>query len=482
MQINDLPQEILSDILYQATKLNEAEGPHFTYGLCQLQLPLTTIKLHKYVRGPVSAESMRWDATASIRQVCSSWHQWALGYNLENVFERRWRGGERWANLPPNRSKAGLYELIDKPSDCYVRQDPYGSLKSTDALFKAMPAAANNVKRLWFNGFHAAETDKLILSIVANCRQLEYLSVPWTVLRRGSAEDWINLLNRGTGKGQPLHSLEFQATCLDQFLRKDLEEDKTPCPLKDPRIDFRSLKRLKFFGNTLHKPIEDADLELIARTATNLECLDFTNLSTVSVAGMLALVKASHKTLQVLEHSPRSDDGFYHPFPGNLETDEHVCDLLTSLPAMRDLSLSIPFMCASLFAKHEQVKWAGDLQVRFTDLCGCTSETNSITRAQKLSEVLRGAHTMIANKRRLRQTFNVELFFAGCIFVPGDGLVHGDFAMAQIRSSGQWPREKKSSTLGPYGQTGTYGKEEGFWDAVSEKEYLDAVEKGWIPL
>ncbi|EMC95403.1 hypothetical protein BAUCODRAFT_73015 [Baudoinia panamericana UAMH 10762] len=483
MHINDLPQELLSDILLKATKANKAEGVGYTYGLTQnlLPLPSEAPKFTRYVRGPLSAECLRWDATDSIRQTCKQWHDWALSYNFERVFERRWRGSERWADLTLRRPKYNLYELIDKPKGFPLYRDPHGSLKQTDRLFASLPTTAQHVQRLWFNGFYAAETDKLILSVVASCRELQYLSVPWTILRRAGVNDWVNLLNAHTGVGKPLHSLELTAVCLPKDQAHALENDTTPNPLEDARVDFRSLKRLKIFGNTLHKPISDEDLQLMARTATNLECLDITNLSTISVAGMLALVKASAKTLQVLEHSPRSDDGFYHPFPGHLEEGEHVCELLANLPQMRDLSISVPYVCADLFHNHD-VKWAGELQVRAIDICGCGSDTNSQVRADKLRRVLEAARAMMALKRRMHQELSVELFFAGCIFHPEKKLVHGDFALAEVASRGRWPFDKQPSTLGPYGQSGRYGKDEGFWDAVSEEDYLLAVTNHWIAL
>ncbi|KAK3072622.1 hypothetical protein LTR53_006486 [Teratosphaeriaceae sp. CCFEE 6253] len=483
MHINELPHEILCDILLRATQANEDEGESYTYGLSQAPLPLQQTKLTKYVRGPLSGESLRWDSTGAIRHVCPQWHEWALGYNLEHVFERTWRGSERWAELTNRRPKYSIYELIDKPSGYAVYRDPHGSLKQTDRLFASFASAAGHVRRLWFNGFYSAETDKLIMSIVANCPNLQYLSVPWTILRRAAAQNWIDLLNVGTPGRVPLHSLELKAVCLPRDQAQALEADKTPNPLKDPRVDFSSLKRLKIFGNTLHKPVCDVDLQLIARTATNLECLDITNLSTVTVAGMLALVRASRETLRVLEHSPRSDDGFYHPHPGRLETGEHICDLLASLPQMRDLSISVPSMCASLFANHE-VKWAGELQVRATDLCDCSRHHTPATKADQLKATLDAVRSLIAAKRRVRHDLAAQLFFAGCIFEPAKGLVHGDFALAEISSNGRWPvgEARRSSTLGPYGQSGTYGKEEGLWDAVGEAEYLDAVGRGWVAL
>ncbi|TKA28207.1 hypothetical protein B0A50_04179 [Salinomyces thailandicus] len=481
MHINDLPHEILSNILQETVDANEAEGVGYTYGLSQAPLPLEKAKLTKYVRGPLSPECQRWDATNSIRQVCGQWHEWALNYNFEHVFERRWRGAERWANLSIRRGSYSVYELIDSPSGYAVYRDPFGHLKETDRLFANASGCANAVRRMWFNGFYTAETDKLILSVVSHCPQLEYLSVPWTVLRRGTADDWVDLLNVGTGTGKPLHSLEFQAVCLPHDQALSLEEDPTPSPLDDPRVDFSALKRLKIFGNTLHKPICDEDLSQIARTATNLECLDITNLSTISVAGMLALVKASYSTLRVLEHSPRSSDGFWHPFPGRLDNGEHICELLAGLPEMRDLSISVPYMCADMFANHE-TKLRGELQVRATDICGCSTATGPSVRAERLEAVTVAVRRLINARKRTRLELSAELFFAGCIFQPEKELVHGDFALAEISSGGQWPVRKQPSTLGPYGQTGTYGKDEGYWDAVSEEEYLQAVSRGWVAL
>jgi hypothetical protein len=483
MPIHELPSEILNQILLEAARLNEAEGEKYTYGLSQAPLPLERdTKLTKYVRGPLSAESLRWDATRSIRQVCAQWHNWAIAYNIEHVFERRWRGSERWADLTLRRPSYRLYELIQHPKGIAVYRDPYLNLKQTNSLFSLLPEISQHVRRLWFNGFYTAETDRFILSIISNCPNLELLSVPWTVLRRGTADDWVDLLNVNTGTGKPLYSLEIQGICLPSEQAKQLENDCSPNPLEDSRVDFSGLRRLKIFGNTLHKPVSDEDLTMIAKTATNLECLDLTNISTVSVAGLLNLVKASRFTLEVLEHSPRSSDGFYHPYPGNLSNGEHICELLTSLPRMRDISISIPTMCPSLFANHN-VPWTGDGQIRFTDICGLNPSTPPAVRAEQLSHVLQAARSLIAARSRVRHSLRMELFFAGCIFEPEKRLVHGDFSLAELSSGGQWPGDvREASSKGPYGSSGYYGKEEEGWVAVWEHEFLAAAERGWVAM
>ncbi|OQO00345.1 hypothetical protein B0A48_13692 [Cryoendolithus antarcticus] len=475
MHMHELPQEILCTILLEVARINETEGERYTYGLSQAPLPAERAKLTKYVRGPLSAESIRWDATRSIRQVCAKWHSWAIAYNIEHVFERRWRGSERWADLTLRRPSYGLYEMITTPRGVAVYRDPYSNLKQTDALFTRIPEIATNVRRLWFNGFYAEETDRHILSIISECPNLELLSVPWTVARRGTPTDWIDLLNVGTGVGKPLYSLEIQGICLPMSQATDLEQDDTPDPLQDSRVDFSQLKRLKIFGNTLHKPICDFDLATIARSGTNLTCLDLTNISTVSVAGLLTLVKASALTLEVLEHSPRSSDGFFHPHQGRLESGEHICELLTSLPKMRDLSISIPNMCADLFS-NPLVNWSGECLIRAVDIC----PHDSLSRLEALSATLQAARRLIAARERVRHQLHIELFFAGCIFEPEKKLVHGDFTMASLVSYGQWPISHEPSGKGPYGSSGYYGKEEEGWVAVTEKDYLYAVGRGWV--
>ena len=88
-----------------------------------------------------------------------------------------------------------------------------------------MPAAAQHVRRLWFNGFHVAETDRLILSLVASCPNLTHLTVPWTVVRRGTVQEWVDMLNVETGRGVPLYSLELTAVCLVRYKKEELEQD-----------------------------------------------------------------------------------------------------------------------------------------------------------------------------------------------------------------------------------------------------------------
>ncbi|GAM86437.1 hypothetical protein ANO11243_044510 [Dothideomycetidae sp. 11243] len=486
MHINTLPSEILHQILKEAATLNKQEGVSWTYGLTHANINGQPNKLSRFIRGAVAADTLRWDSTSSIRRVCKDWHDWALRHALRDIYLRRWRGGERWAELPIERKNYAIYELIDRPSGCAVYRDPYGSLRETLKFFTQYPQVTENVERLWFNSYMTPESEALIFKILRSCQFLTNISVPWTMLRHGSGQDWMHLLGIAKENDIPVESLELQAVCLPQSLINSPEMAFDRKPLLDPRVNFSNLKRLKLIGNTTFMPVCDDDLEIISRTACNLEEFHVTCLSTVSIRGVMAIVKGAQQTLRVLDHSPRSDDGFFHPDPGCLEEGDHACDILANCPRLKDLSISIPSICSALFANHD-VKWDGDMQVRALQLCQSYAQPpvsstlkSSRQNSEHLKELLDDARGLTKARERQRQTLDIELFFADCIFDPADSVVHGGFAMAEISSCGHWPHYKTNSGKGPYGSTGLYGKEEGDWDAVAETEWFRAVEAGYL--
>jgi len=478
MHINDLPYEILSAILEETARANVDEGVSWTYGLSHAFTPLQESKrLSRYIKGPASADTLRWDETSAIRQVCGVWHKWALSHALENLYIRRWRGSERWAELSTSRKRYDIYELIENPSGCAVYRDPYQTLRVTASFLSQHPPATDNIRRVWFNGFYTPEAETMIFKVMRSCRLLTSVSVPWTVLRHGDGQDWRHLLGIAHPEDVPVRSLELQAVCLPDVLTSDSRVASDRKALQDPRVDFGQLKRLKIFGNTTFMPINDDDLADIACTANGLEEFHLTCLSTVSIKGVMDIVKASQSTIRVLEHSPRSDDGFFHPDPGSLNTDEHICEILVDCPKLKDLSISVPTMCSHLFS-NEDVLWQGECQVRAMNLCGGSGDT----KIQKLRKLLDSARNLITSQRRQHKDLDIELFFADCIFDPRDCVVHGYFELVEISSYGQWPSTKTSSSKGPYGSTGLYGKDEGDWDIVSEEEFFRAVNAGWIKI
>lgn len=491
MHINELPDEILHCILGHATRLESSQSATWTFGLSHATDDPSTrferLKPARYVRGQFSPDALRWDNTSSIRQVCQQWHDWALGYALKTLHFQRRPGNQRWAELSTQRQLYDTYELIDKPSGFAVTRDPYRNLRSAAKLLSINRPASDKIRRLWFSGFFTPESESLIFSVLGSCRNLTSISVPWTMLRHGSSQDLKHLLGIAYPDDVPVRSLELQGVSLPHSLTDDPRVATDHHPLDDPTVDFGHLKRLKLIGNTTFMPVNDDDLAAIARTATGLEEFHVTCLSTVSIRGVMDIVKASQATLEVLDHSPRENNGFLHPDPGMPRDSEHVCDILVNCPRLRDLSISVPTMCSHLF-DNDNVRWVGECQVRALGICGEHNMSGGRpgskqeTSTMKLHNVLDRARALMEIQHSRKKELDIEIFFADCIFDPVDRLVHGDTRVAEILSNGAWPGQRTSSIKGPYGSTGLYGKEEGDWDVFTENEYFRAVDAGWMTL
>jgi len=198
----------------------------------------------------------------------------------------------------------------------------------------------------------------------------------------------------------------------------------------------------------------------------------------------MAVVQASRKTLRVLEHSPRSDDGFWHPHPGHLSNDEHICSILTSCPKLEDLSISVPSMCPVLFS-NMAVRWTGECQVRALALCGDSKCRQSNKSHEELRNTLQQARRLMAARGSgyLPANLKLELFFADMIFDPHINSVHGDFQEAELASGDSWPASKQLSRKGPYGSTGLYGKEEeGLFECIDEPDLFAGLARNFVRL
>lgn len=210
-----------------------------------------------------------------------------------------------------------LADPATEPSGIAVYRDPYCSLKKTVSLFQHHPRLASWVRRIWFEGYHGADTKDLIFSILRSCDALQYVTLPWTVLRHGSARDWSYVCGSNR-HGNSIESLELLAVDLKESQTNNAANQIDNKPLLTPRssgsdgavVDFSNLKRLKIYGNSNFMPIIDLDLVRIARTATNLREIHVTRTTTVTLSrGVIALIEASQASLELVEYSPLSECG-----------------------------------------------------------------------------------------------------------------------------------------------------------------------------
>lgn len=374
-----------------------------------------------------------------------------------------------------------LHTLQTNPSSIAVYRDPYHSLRKTLQLFESNPALACCVRRISFVGYYGAETNAMIFGILRYCTNLDCVTLPWTALRYGSIEDWSRLLGRNE-ECHSISSLELLAVDLKESQIDNAANQIDKKPLHSPSVDFSGLKRLKIFGQSNFKPLIDDDLIAISFTAVNLRNLHITGTASVTIDGIGALANSSDQTLETLEHSPLTANGFEHPDPNSLRGQkQHLCPRILECPRLRDLSLSVPSICEDLFS-NAPVNWSGEMQIRTGTVCGHhpvslkTSETAQI----KLWRILGQARSLMSRREEEGVELDIEIYINDWIFEPRHYRVHGNLDVAEVASDGAWPTYKGRSSKGPYGQTGLYGKVEGPYEVVSEDSFKQGLNKHYI--
>lgn len=317
-------------------------------------------------------------------------------------------------------------------------------------------------------------------------------------MRYGTAEDWSRLLSYNGG-GRYLSSLELLAVDLKETQTRNPANQIDRKPLHDAAVDFSRLERLKIFGNSNFMALSNEDLVALTRTVKNLHELHVTGTtSPITINGVMALVEASQGTLQILEYSPLSKDGFEHPNLASPQDEPHRCQQILRCSRLRNLSISMPSLCGEMFS-DTSVLWNGEVQIRVGNMCGKQGDLKDSPQAlEHLWHILGQTRSLMTARRLDGAELSIELFIGELdlfrlrhgklvliladhlIFEPRDLLVHGNFELGEVLSDGAWPAESRPSSKGPYGQTGLYGKDEGSFSCLSEDCFAEGLRRGYI--
>ena len=248
--------------------------------------------------------------------------------------------------------------------------------------------------------------------MLRHCNALDYLTLPWTALRHGSAEDWSRLLCHNS-QGGYLSSLELLAVDLKEKQTGNTSNQIDKRPLYDTEVDFSRLQRLKIFGNSNFLALSDDDFIALARTAKNLRELHVTGTTTwITIKGIMALVEASQGTLQVLEYSPLSEHGFEHPKVAAQQDERHTCRQILQCKNLKSLSITIPSLCQDLFSDASS-HWSGEVQIRVGNLCGEDGMFKNYPQAfEHLWHILGQARSLMTTRRLDGTELNIELFIS----------------------------------------------------------------------
>ena len=364
------------------------------------------------------------------------------------------------------------------PSGIAVYRDPYLSLRKTAQLLASHPSLASCVRRIWFIGYHGAETNEMIFNILRKCTNLDYLTLPWTALRYGDAEDWASLLERN-GQRHGISSLEILAIDLKASEMTKPENRVDRHPLASSKLDFSRLNRLKLFGQSSFMPLVDDDLFSISQTAVNLKEIHIIGTTdTLSFDGVAALIDPSDRTLEVLEYSPLTAGGFTRTDPAqSSHLTQHFCRRIRQCTPLCSIAVSLPSLCEDFFGEPS-VAWQGEMQIRTSNICGLhplTLKTSEKAQDQVFC-ILDKARGLMTSRDKGNAKLDIEIFIGNWIFEPRKSMVHGNLQQAGVLSDGAWPQAKYPSSKGPYGQTDLSEKNEGLYQCVSEKEFKVGLE------
>jgi hypothetical protein len=356
-----------------------------------------------------------------------------------------------------------------------VYQSPYKSVKATAKLFHDYPALARHVRKIWFNGIHRFDTIGWIFKILENCVNVRTATLPWTTLRYGSADDWKNILSFPR-----LTSLEFLAVPLkNEICAIPASHDDTAVLQLEPSLDFSKLRRLKIFGDSNIQPISDNDLMFMARSATNLEEILITNVTTITANGVASLVGASRNSLKLLEFIPLEKNGMEPPTSNAVSDDLHICQLLATCPRLCDLAVTLPSACPDLFGNPD-VEWKETIRVRVGSR-GISGASDS--RIDNMIALLDSARVLLEQQKRRGNELDIEIAVGPYLFDTKACLVHGSFAAPKAASEMRWMPIELPSVKGPYGYTGLYGGGmKGEWSCIGEGDFFEAVKAGLVSL
>lgn len=233
------------------------------------------------------------------------------------------------------------------------------------------------------------ETYTTIFEILGSCEALEHVTLPWIFLRYGDAEVWSRLLRRNT-PGRTLCSLWFLAIDLKKIQASDPANQVDRKPLDFAAVTFENLNRLKIFGDSNHMALTDSDLFKISRTARNLQEIQVTSGSSITINGVMALANASRSSLRTLQFFQIE---LYIRRDPPAEKPTCLCQQISQFAKLTDLNISLPTVCPDLF-QNSSVNWRGEFEIRASSICDKAPTTASPARQTELCHILDAARAL----------------------------------------------------------------------------------------
>lgn len=470
--INDLPYELLSQILEIVLRSNVEQNSRKTYAF-DMGLhapPDPDVRMQRLLKGLMTPDSVRWTASDTIRRVNPRWHDLALKYSFKDLYVLSWRGSEKYTLSGIARTKPLEHLGLSTSSEF----SPF--LGKTAKLLENHPTLSSYIRRIWFDGYYEAKESAVIFGMLRQCKKLEDLLVSWTALRHGTVADWSSLFGSNAA-GPCITSLEIRAMNLSKrspAMKKENQFDNNA--LESTSVDFSNLVCLRLFGNSKFMTITDKDLIAIARTATNIRELHMSNAASLGPKGIGTLIRSSRLSLEVLEldrcfqMEPEQSEQY------NDYSHIRLPQFIAQCPFLRRLRLQSVHTCRDIFSRDDVV-WSGKVQI-YLGVNSSFEVPQTDEDTTILYQVLDQARRFMNSRTRTRTgetSVEIEIFTGRFMFEPRCATVYGDFPMTHALRE-PWLYKKKES----HRNVQMIGYERAFPFCITEDEFKVGLDKGYV--
>jgi hypothetical protein len=251
--------------------------------------------------------------------------------------------------------------------------------------------------------------------------------------------------------------------------------------LKDSRVSFHALGRLKFSGDATQLSISDTDLVDISRSATHLDSLCAADGTVISLEGLLHVARASSDKIRLLQYRP-SSPSLRRLQAIDLGDAELICHQIGSLPRLRDLDIYIPTLCTTLLSDYGVV-WSGQCMIRFERVCCELSHGPQHRHTECLRRILDDIRSIVAERKRLGCSLRVGLSTKRCLFLPDSALVHYDMTSNTSEISASTPEPRRNTDTFPMDtEIDAVGQDKEGYVTLTEVKFCEAVAEGRITI
>lgn len=147
----------------------------------------------------------------------------------------------------------------------------------------------------------------------------------------------------------------------------------------------------------------------------------------------MTLAQASQETIRLLQYRYVSGQTARE---ATVRYQSHTCEQISTLAGLRDLDMSLPSICHSLFTTN-RAQWAGTCFIRFEGFCFCLPQDTKPNQAKSLRKTLAAARSLMTERLRCATELSIELSWGAYDFDVRNGTVSRAFPHTEEETNSQ---------------------------------------------